>query len=202
MLALCLLGVSCRSDEGSSGTQVNWESLATPAIPGYQGVSIQRMESLVGFQLVLPSELPKGFSGDVLLPTESEFQNHPSASETAVLLLLGMPMITIQESRRQGDAPSFPSDPDAEATRIGQTDVRCGFRSIESGAPFGQPAGEPTRDPGRNPALVCRWESDELGFEVSFDWELAEPVPGLMTSDMRDEAMKVVTSMIEHPYTP
>jgi len=35
---------------------------------------------------------------------------------------------------------------------------------------------------------------------VTFSWSLPEEIPGLITSDMRDEAMKVVASMIEDPY--
>jgi hypothetical protein len=52
------------------------------------------------------------------------------------------------------------------------------------------------------PRLSCEWQTDELAVDVEFRWELRTPIAGVITSEMRDEAMKVVTSMIEDPYVP
>ena len=59
---------------------------------------------------------------------------------------------------------------------------------------------QPTPDPERSPILMCAWDTDSLYFNVDFYWEL--PEPGDVTPDMREEAMKVVISMIEDPYIP
>jgi len=54
----------------------------------------------------------------------------------------------------------------------------------------------------REVELICSWDTPQLHVQVSFSWTVTEPIPGLISTDMRDEAMRVVTSMIEDPYVP
>ncbi len=200
---LILLGVSCGTGGGaSSGGEFNWDSITPVAGPGYQPVSFHEMGTLLGFQLILPSYLPDGMSNDVLMPAQEDLLHDQMASGILGLLpaQAGAPFISIEEGRPQPNIPSRGYDPDSDIIRIGQTEVHCKLDTLARGIPLGQTAGEPTRDPGQYPLLVCTWETDELYFDVSFSWEL--PESGDVTSDMREEAMKVIASMIEDPYIP
>jgi hypothetical protein len=46
------------------------------------------------------------------------------------------------------------------------------------------------------------WDTDKMEFDLHFRWGSPQPVPGEIAPERRAEAMKVITSMIEHPYIP
>jgi hypothetical protein len=54
----------------------------------------------------------------------------------------------------------------------------------------------------RTPDFDCLWNTNELHFDVDIMWGLPKPLPGVITQEMHDDAMKMVTSMIENPYIP
>ena len=160
----------------------------------------------------------------------SDSYTYASISLSAVYRRTSILSINLTEQQRQpGEPPRRQPTPTVttQVTTIGHTTVECdlgpafllvtplpfdltlspAIATALAGAPtFPPPPTQPpalaTISPEHQPYLNCEWNTEELDISVEFRWILAEAVPGLITSDMRNEAMKVVTSMIKDPYIP
>jgi hypothetical protein len=117
--------------------------------------------------------------------------------------------ISITEWQRRTGEPEVGSAPVDELTKIGQITVGCyGTNDWATSPPGATPSPGVVDIPGLtitpgptiNPQYDCLWDTGELRVEVLFRWWL--PLPGPLTPEMREEAMKVVRSMIEDPYRP
>lgn len=203
---LCLPAPACSHDDGAkSGGEVDWNSFVTMEMQGLGSSSLQELNEAAGFQFVLPSYLPEGMSKTFLLSSQDPRPDPGRAFiGLAPILDSGAPTIDINENLRDPSEPEPKYGNGFEVVRVGQVDIGCILRitSNEELEFFGRgpPTAGPTRDPELYPSLTCEWASGDLEFQVGFAWKLPEPVPGHITEETRDEAMRVIASMIENPY--
>jgi hypothetical protein len=213
VLLLSLLGVGCRSDKAVGGGKVDWSSFTpVPPPPGVRALNIGDVAGETGLALVLPSYLPEGV-GKRFVISVSEY-NIGEVQYIGVTVTLFPTSrddlgIYIDESKLKTGEPTpepgvprraYP--PDSQLAKIGHTDVACWVEVAQhSGLPTPPPP-QPTEDPERHMIFRCGWYTAELLFDVDFVWGSPEPVPGEIAPERREEAMKVVTSMIEDPYIP
>ncbi len=223
LLLLCLLGMGCNSKEAApSGADV-WATLVR--FPVSDSLSFDDLQKQVGFKLVLPSYLPQemriyDYSGNqtvggiVWLSEENSWEAFIKISPLASSRWTKFHIQITERQRQEGDLrvdPPYIEEP----TTIGQTTVTCYLEPHEflmTPPPTTEPitpsspgtpiAINPLPESALSPNYYCFWDTDKLHLRVQFLWSLSEPVPGLITSDMRDEAVKVVASMIEDPYIP
>jgi hypothetical protein len=206
ILGLALLG--CGSHEPGGGQGVDWDSFQPLSGPGIRTTSLEELQQAAGFELVLPSYLPEGMRNTFVLSTHVDPSLWPDHQAHISLLPQpgsGAPGIGIEEDLRDPSEaePEYASS--FEVARIGNTDVGCSIEILGPGMAVGGAtlsAGEPTRDPKQYPILVCEWVGEELSFRLLFSWESLEPVPGQIAPERREEAMKIIASMIENPYIP
>jgi hypothetical protein len=215
----CFLGLSCDSKEAEHSSADVWAEMFP------MGSSIDELAQQTSFKLLLPSYLPQEMriydaSGDqtaggiVWLSKENSWEASisisPFPSRWAEL------DIEITERQRQADDLRIDPPPFEELTTIGQTTVTCSLQPHEL---LMTPPPTPeqliirssdgtsisiVRSPGSAlaPSYLCLWDTDKLHISVEFLWSFSDPLPGLITSSHRDQAMKVVASMIEEPYIP
>jgi len=204
---LCLLAPACSHDGGAkSGGEVDWDSFQPLSGPGIRDTSLGELKEVAGFDLVLPSYLPEDMSKTFVLSTHVDPSLWPD--DQAHISLIPepgseAPGIAIEENLRDPSEPAPIYAAGFEVNRIGNTEVGCSTMALGPGMVVGgatPSAGEPTRDPERFPVLVCEWVEHDLAFRVSFAWDSPEPVPGELAPERREEAMKVIASMIENPY--
>jgi hypothetical protein len=204
VLVTALLSVGCHNDKAALGVAVDWKTF----VPADQAdLTIDELDRDTGFSFHLPSYLPRGITNAYIASAEQESAGNQQAVHAMVRVfrspqIPGGPDIEMSEWLLEADKFSGENTLGIQLAEIAETAVACylepGFY-LETPPP---PDFDPAVGGGRNPSLVCYWDRDELHFHVAFRWSVVQPLPGLITSDMRDEAMKVVTSMIEHPYTP
>lgn len=205
VLLLSLLGPACRSDKAVGGGGVDWGSFTPVAPPGEEALDIGDVESETGLPLVLPSYLPEGMSKNLIV---SPPENNTGEEEYVEIRVTLFPerreglRIYINESLREPGTPQSVYPSRSELAKIGQTDVACWVEPAQLLAFPTPPPPQPTEDPDRYPWLVCMWDTDKLEFDVHLRWGSPQPVPGEIAPERREEAMKVIASMIENPYTP
>lgn len=223
LLISALFSEGCHH-EAPGTNSVDWGTLVQ--FPVSDGLSVDKLQQQVGFKLVLPSYLPQemrvyhasGAQTASTFPWASK-ENSWEASISISPLPSGGDELNIQIAERQRQADDLPLDPayiDDATTTIGQTTVTCHLEPQEllmTPPPTPEQLimpdseGTPTSiflspESALYPNYLCFWETDNLRLTVHFIWSLSEPLPGLITFDMREEAMKVVASMIEDPYIP
>lgn len=189
-LAFALLQVGCGSSGPSKCDEVNWGGFTPMQREGFRDSSLQEMVDSVNFRFVLPSCLPKGISRTFLLSTQWPQESVTQGMAGLTLFpaeAISAPGVQIVESLSSG----MHLEPDSNTEVVVDTLVECisvppgiGFDTSTSGA-----------------MLSCRWYKDDVEFRVDCAWESA-PSPGQVSPEMREEAMKVITSMIENPYIP
>ncbi|MGD0764780.1 MAG: hypothetical protein ABR978_00525 [Dehalococcoidia bacterium] len=167
-------------------------------------LSLPELSAKVGFSLVLPTYLPSGIS-PYFRDDVGQAAGTPGLEAQITLLPAedsGAPSISFYERPANPDSPATDlCDPqDCASTQIGGIDVACRVIIPTPGATFNPPPPPTATPPETNPRLRCSWENSQLGFLTEFGWLLKEPIPGYVSPEMRAEAMKVVTSMIEDPY--
>ena len=199
-LMLALTGTACRSSSsGTEGNSPDWGSFVEVPDSEYPTptASIEEMERVGGFPFIFPSYLPEGMERKMVLgawaQTVSVFDGvrkigGPGEEVAIYPTRLDLPYISIEE--RMAPFPeSFPrSSTDVEHISIGNIEVACETHS---------PSGE-----DRFPVMQCDWLTGEIGVSILFSWDLERAIPGLITEEMRQEAMKVVESMIAAPEHP
>ena len=189
-LASALLQLGCGRGSASKCDEVNWGEFTPMQREGFRDSSLQEMADSVDFRFVLPSCLPKGISRSFLLSTQ--WPQESVTQGVAGLTLFpaegsSAPGVQIVESLSSG----MHLEPDSNTEVVLDTLVECvsippgiGFDTSTSGA-----------------MLSCRWYKDDIEFRVDCAWE-SSPSPGQVSPEMREEAMKVIASMIEAPYIP
>jgi hypothetical protein len=229
LIAVCvpmILALSaCTHHEGSKAGSDVWSGLI--AMPPSDGLTVNELQQQTGFQLMLPSQLPEEMktyeaSSDSLndrflasvriSPAPSPPGAQPGRTKTPVK---ARPAIEITERLHKPNESADDPYLVQESRRVGNTLVTChiepntalwappgAFPTIPDMTPLPPEIWPPSVDNVVNPSYVCHWETKQLDVSLEFHWLLDKPVHGLITSDMRDEAINVVTSMIEDPYVP
>jgi hypothetical protein len=197
IVAALLLAGGCTSSANNGDSRLDWGSFVVISDEGsqYSVGSIEDMERVAGFPFVFPSYLPEGMDNKLELAAWVESTrsingvvDKAGPGEQVIVYRedSNAPYITIQEQ-----APPLPHvypDPDlGEETRVGESVIAC--RAFYAKDEF-------------NPMFECQWPVGEKGFRVFFQWTVESPIPGHITGEMREEALKVVRSMIEDPYRP
>lgn len=203
---LCLPAPACSHDDrAKSGSEVDWNSFKPIEMQGLRSSSLEELGEQAGFQVVLPSYLPEGMSKTFLLSSQDiPVERGRAFIGLAPTLDSGAPTMQIDENLRDPSGPEPKYGSGFEVSRIGQTDIGCSIHITSNGElqAVGRtpPPGGATRDPELYPNLSCEWADGDLEYLLQFAWKLPEPVPGSITPEMREEAMKVIASMIENPY--
>ena len=204
---LCVPAPACSHDDGAkSDTEVDWGSFVPFEGDTEASLTILQAEEMVGFRLVLPSYLPEGMmkSYHVSAAPASANQKRPSVGLwlfPADLSEPQAPQITIHESLREPDASPLRYS-GRDTIEVGGREVHC---MLEIGPGLTVPelsTPEAQRDSHQYSLFECGWETDNLRLDVEFLERLPETAQGDMPPEMREEAMKVVASMIEDPFIP
>jgi len=153
--------------------------------------SMEEMERVGGFPFVFPSYLPDGMDDKMSLSAWGggeatvkgiHVKGDPYESVLIYHKHLDTPSITITEEMRASPESDSARWIGRESHVIGGIDVRCDLMN-----------------PGDEVILVCDWESDKREFEAMFRRTGGSPTPYSIPEDMRQEALKVIQSMIEAP---
>jgi hypothetical protein len=174
-------------------------------------LSIDEMEEHAGFKLVLPYYVPgqmMGYIAEWKQYVPGDDQSFRASVTVPPTLIEGAYLeIRIQEWVR--DAPQSLHNDEGpfyldQPTTVGETTVFCGLEPPSWTWPLPSRLRlTPVIPQGKAHAkLTCHWDNKELHVMVSFSWTLPEVLPSVITDEMREEAMKVVASMIENPYSP
>ncbi len=186
---ICALTLSSHCNGVSSNSPASPSVHPTPYDSGSLE-SIQDVDKDVGFRFILPSYLPEtvdlGYS--VLRTHGAEDLRYESVTVSFRHKKDTQPFteIDIREQRPEPGQTFSLLLPDEEVHDVSGVEVHCGLGAGET----------------RTPEFLCTWNTDEINVAIYFDWMLPETLPGGITSEMHDEAMKVVISMIEDPYVP
>jgi len=157
----------------------------------YSVVSIEEMERIGGFPFIFPSYLPEGMDGKMELsawPGGEEtvggvqYETYPKESVLIYRKRVDAPGITITQ-RKPPFLEAYPDSTSApESHTIAGTEVFCHVHN-----------------PWDHVVLLCYWLIEDRGFEALFSWTVGSPTPYFIAEDMREEALKVIQSMIEAP---
>ncbi len=197
LISALAMAASCGS-RGQANAP-NWSSLI--AASGKSGLaaagpsatrvtSVEDMERVGSFRFVFPSYLPPGM-GEVQLDASADtggLSGGPLRWEQVAITpppRNDSPIISIREE----DLTTCSSPPcfdgreiylNASNETIDNTKIHCDTDSFLS-------------------QLECYWKTEDKWFDVTFTWGGNEPTP---TADAREQAMKVVESMISAPTHP
>jgi hypothetical protein len=156
--------------------------------------SVEEMEKVGGFAFIFPSYLPEHMS-----PKMNVYAARPSITLNGETTTYG-PFEEIAIFRGVYDAPyitlsqQLPPLPDH-----GIATKDAAFTSDIAGQSVWCVAEDPANEGGVNPILECEYLMQDRAFHFLFQWRVDKPVEGLVTDDQREEALKVITSMIEAP---
>jgi hypothetical protein len=193
------VGSGCHSQAPeSSNAHANWESvsvtMASTPLP-----SVHDITKEIGFAFVLPAYLPQGMSNTLHLMASPSADSPGGASPiTASIALFPVDPTTgvwidIDETPHNQENLYQDYPPSSQHVLINKTDVACWEEDTTPVSPT------PTSNLHAYPRITCGWATEKIDFLVDFRWKMAKPT---VTPEMRDEVMKVVTSMIEEPYFP
>jgi len=199
-LMLAATVMACRSSSsGTEGNSPDWGSFV--AVPDSEyptpTASIEEMERVGGFPFVFPSYLPEGMESKMVLGAWAQTVGvldgirkigGPGEEVTICPTRSDLPCIIIKERMAPFPESSPQSSTHVEHISIGNSEVACDTYS---------PSGE-----DRLPVMQCDWLTGEIGVSILFGWDLERAIPGLITEEMRQEAMKVIESMIVAPEHP
>jgi len=153
--------------------------------------SIKEMEGIGGFPFIFPSYLPEGLDDEMVLSVwaggEETVAGVPYTGDPEESVAIGpkrpdAPGITITERKLLSPEDYIEPSYGRESHTIGGTDVLCDVMN-----------------PWDNVTLLCHWLVGDREFEAHFGWAVGSPTPGYIAEDMRQEALKVIRSMIEAP---
>ncbi len=205
---------------GGSGTKqasVASETTAQPKWLRYDGgppsdtekslwLTLSELADRADLPLILPTYLPDGINQKFLRDDIVPASGGASGSEARVFLIpnaeTNAPAIAIYESKPKLNHALEQCDPkDCQTSDISGTSVTCRIVIPDPGVVVAQPPLPTAMPPEMNPRLRCEWQDGQAWFQVEFGWLLTGPVPSVVPADLRADAMQVVTSMIEKPYT-
>ena len=185
----------------SSGGEADWSSFSTLDRPWLTASSLDDLSRKAGFRFVMPSYIPPGVSHTFLLSSQihliSEGEGWVSLMPDDNAPRDVQVSIQIDESVRPswaGRATSYGDDHDVH--RIGGILVACLTDEPDERWPT------PVPGEGYPASLTCMWDTEQLDFRLQFGWRTEGGATPEVTAERRDEALEVITSMIEDPYVP
>lgn len=201
-LMLVTAAWACSSSSGGSEPASEWRDFqVVPWLKESHPISrIADMEREGGFAFVFPSYLPQGLDNKISLRAWAQTQGvariEIKDSEEGLLIYAkdtNCPQIIITEDVRSvaGGTPG-PVSTFEPVARNGELDIAGTKVQCETS----------TAVEDVNPMLECKWMHEDISFDALFAWRVQTPIPGLIDEQMRQEAMKVIESMIlapEHP---
>ncbi|MGD0115374.1 MAG: hypothetical protein ABSC13_05150 [Dehalococcoidia bacterium] len=166
----------------------------------------QELSNRADLSLVLPNYLPNGINQRFIRDDIVPASGGASGSEAHVFLVTDYgttaPTIAIYESKPKTAQETGQCDPkDCQTSDISGTSVTCRIIIPSPGVVVSQPPPPTATPPELNPRLRCEWQTDQMWAQVEFGWTLTEASPDGVPADLRADAMQVVTSMIEDPFT-
>ena len=190
---LALLAGACTSSTSSAEVELAGQrfTIESSDQSPHSVHSIEEMEGIGGFPFIFPSYLPEGLDDEMVLTVWA------GGEETvAGVPYTGDPEESVAIGRKRPDAPGiliierklpFPEDYlepwyRRESYTIGRTDVLCDVEDAWDDVFF-----------------VCDWRIEDREFQAHFQWTVGSPTPYFIAEDMRQEALKVIGSMIEAP---
>ena len=201
LVGLSLLVGACAGGS-SSGGDADWSSFTTMDGPGLTSSNLDELSRKAGFRFVLPSYIPQGVSRRFFLSSQLDLSSEGQGGvgltpddKAPRDIQIG---IQIDEHLRS------PWSPRATGECHG-CDVLERIGGIYVGCTTGEPDERwptPAANEGYAASLTCIWDTEELSFLVQFGWRTESGATPEVTPERRDEAMKVITSMIEDPYVP
>ena len=205
---LSFAAVACQSDSVGGSDPVDWNAFSSMEKAGLRTSNLEELNEVAGFHVVLPTYLPEGMSKTFFLSSqESRTETGRAFIGLAPIPDSGAPTIQFDERLRDPSEPEPKYGAGFEVTRVGETDVGCsihitGNEELEAVGGYTPSPVHLTRDPGLYPTFICEWVNGGVSFLVQVAWNLPEPAQGGIAPGMREEAMKVIASMIEDPYIP
>jgi precorrin-3B methylase len=150
------------------------------------------MQSAGGFKFIFPSYLPGGMSTSMAVdavPASGSGDNAIGGAEE-VMIFSGTsdsPTIAIHEQQPpllQAYA-DIALDENAVETDVAEERVFCVAEDVANDV--------------TNPSLKCVYITNDQAFAFLFQWKVDTPIAALISDAQRQEALKVITSMIEAP---
>jgi len=192
-LMLIVVVAACTHSSGSDEDGVEWSgffvSVEQSALEPI--ITIEEMERIGGFTFVFPSYLPDSTGGRMTLQawagtttTTNGVLEEWGPGERVMIYPTrsDAPYITITEQMKPFSSIFPDSSGGVEDAVVANTNVGCKARTVGE---FGQ-------------VLECEWVVGEQRFGVFIQWTNS----GRITKEMRQEAMKVIKSMIVAPDHP
>ena len=200
LVGLSLLVEACAGGS-SSGGDADWSSFTTMDGPGLTSSNLDELSRKAGFRFVLPSYIPQGVSRRFFLSSQLDLSSEGQGGvgltpddKAPRDMQIG---IQIDEYLRPpGDPRTTSYSQDHDVHRIAGILVGCLTDKPDERWPT------PVAGEGYPAGLTCIWDTEELSFLVQFGWRTESGATPEVTPERRDEAMKVITSMIEDPYVP
>jgi hypothetical protein len=199
-LLLVTMAAACTSWTGGSENASGWRDFViVPNSPDANPVgTIDQMERIGGFAFVFPSYLPDGMDNKIMLDAWAQTtgtidgvveKGGPGEEVDICRAYADAPCITIGEIA-QPFPNNFPiSGEELEHITIAATDIACLATAADNGDNL-------------KPAFSCDWVAGDRAFRIVFDWKVDHAIAGHITEEMRQEAMKVIESMIVAPEHP
>ena len=206
-LMLVMIVAACRSSADSANEGLKWRDFdVVPFMSERHPIkSIEEMERTGGFAFVFPSYVPEGMDKKMSLNAwvyGGEVANGESKIQGESMMIhrgrAESPIITIAEEIHSVPSGAlvierdFSSSDRVQDITIGDTNVFCELLPLSLDLGTDE----------RHPRLECNWRAEDWRFSVSFDWSVTTPMPDDITEEMRQEAMKVVESIIVAPEHP
>jgi hypothetical protein len=209
LLVLAILAAflsACGAQQrANNDPHVDWSSFTPKESPGIRNSNLAELSGKAGFPFVLPSYLPQAMSHTILLSPQVAPDSEGWGFVTFMPDDDSSPWIDINEWRLPPNSPPATGYGGDYDVTIGG--VLVGFLTEKPSevlsAPIPAPyASWPTLAPGQHlrAQLRCLWEREGISFRVTISTQADSPTE--IAPETRDEAMKVVTSMIEDPYVP
>jgi hypothetical protein len=189
---------------GSSAGEADWSSFTTVDGPGLAISDLDDLSRKAGFRFVLPSYIPPGVSRRFFLSSQDQLSSEGAGlvglipdENASPEIQIG---IQIDEYLRPPWHPpttgTIGFSQDYDVHRIGGISVGCLTHEPNETWPT------PAPNEGYPAVLTCEWATEQLVFRIGFRWPTESGATPEVTPQRREEALKVVTSMIEDPYVP
>jgi hypothetical protein len=198
LMVFPLLVEACAEGSSSVG-HADWSSFTTMERPGLIKSDLDDLSRKAGFRFVLPSYIPPGVSHKFLLSSQMESSSRGSGVVSLIPdesasrdIQIG---IQIDEYLRPSFLPRTTGyGHDFDVHGIGGIDVGCLTVEPDETWPT------PSPNEGYPAGLTCEWDTEQLVFRIGFGWPTESGATPEVTPGRKEEALKVITSMIENPY--
>ncbi len=169
-------------------------------------LEVPELANHAAITLQLPTYVPWGINNRFIRDDIVPASGGASGLETHVFLLRNddadpsTPAITIYQSRPRTSPPAACDQENCQTTDIDGTTVTCRLLYPGPDVPLYQPPVTPMPS-DLTPILRCEWQTSAWWFQMDFNWALTETTPEGVPADYRADAMRVITSLIENPFS-